>query len=75
MTKYEWDYPPTMRQRRGSANTPTGVNAGRSRIETVEILPPQQPERTVRLDIHHHVNHRRRQQIPPWLSWCLSSWR
>jgi hypothetical protein len=42
MTKYEWDYPPTMRPRR------------KARIETVEILPPRQPERTVRIDVHHH---------------------
>ena len=26
----------------------------RPRIEAVEILPPRQPDRTVRLDVHHH---------------------
>ena len=40
----EWDFPPTMRPRR------------KPRIETVEILPPRQPERTVRLDVN--VRHR-----------------
>jgi len=45
MTEWrEWDWPQEKRSRR-------------PRIETVEILPPQQPERTARLDIHHH--HRR----------------
>jgi hypothetical protein len=42
----EWDaFPDPPKRRR------------KPRIETVEILPPRQPERTARLDIHHH--HRR----------------
>jgi hypothetical protein len=31
------------------------------RIETVEILPPRQPEHHVRVDVHHH---RQRQHMP-----------
>src|SRR5690242_1924699 len=37
-----WDWPPEPKRSR------------RPRIERVEILPPRQPERTVRVDIHHH---------------------
>jgi hypothetical protein len=47
----EWDYPATMRPRRR-----------RPRIETVEILPPEQPERHIRVTVHHQ-----RHQAPPWI--------
>jgi hypothetical protein len=55
--RYEWDYPPTMRPRRGR----------RPRIETVEILPPRQPEpeRHIRVTVTAH--RRQRQHVPPWL--------
>jgi hypothetical protein len=43
--KREWDYPPTMKHHR------------RPRIEQVEILPPQQPEPTLRVRVV--VRHRR----------------
>jgi hypothetical protein len=39
---FEHDWPPTKKYHR------------RPRIETVEILPPRQPERTVRIDVNVH---------------------
>jgi hypothetical protein len=49
--KLEYDWPPTMKHRR-------------SRIQTVEILPPEQPERVV-------YNRRRQQQIPKLPAWVF----
>jgi hypothetical protein len=40
----------------------------RPRIETVEILPPRQPDRTVRVDVVHH---HRSNQLPPWLPFAV----
>jgi hypothetical protein len=43
MTEWrEWDWPNEPKRSR------------RPRIKTVEILPPRQPERTVRIDVHRH---------------------
>src|SRR4051794_37987668 len=50
-TKYEHDWPPTMRPRRR-----------RPRIETMEILPPRQPEHHVRVTIT--TEHRRHNMLP-----------
>jgi hypothetical protein len=47
----EWDAFPDPPKRR------------RKRIETVTILPPRQPDRTVRVDVHHH----RRSAVSPKL--------
>lgn len=62
MTKYEWDFPPTMRPRRGRRRRPPPILEG-------EILEPElEREPHIRVSVEHrHVNHRQRQQIPPWL--------
>jgi hypothetical protein len=48
---YEWDWPQEKRSRR-------------PRIQTVEILPPQQPEPEQRIHVYHH--HRRPVRLPIW---------
>ena len=56
MTEWrEWDWPNEPKRSR------------RRRIQTVEILPPQQPEpeRHIRVTVTAH--HRQRQHVPPWL--------
>ena len=60
--KYEHDWPPTMRPRRGRRRRPPPILEG-------EILEPElEREPHIRVSVEHrHVNHRQRQQIPPWL--------
>ena len=63
MTKYEWDYPPTMRPRRGRRPPPPLQG---------EILPSEpEPEPTPRIRVELHIRQRppirQRQHLPPWL--------
>jgi hypothetical protein len=48
---YEWDWPQEKRSRR-------------PRIQTVEILPPQQAEREQRIHVNVNVRHRRHNMVP-----------
>jgi hypothetical protein len=60
MTEWrEWDWPPEPKKR-----------SRRPRIQTVEILPPRQPEPERRIHVNVNVHHRRNVSIsgiPPWL--------
>lgn len=55
--RYEWDFPATMRPRRG--RRPPRPLEG-------EILTAEEPEPTPRIHRVEVTVHRRRQQIPPW---------
>jgi hypothetical protein len=60
--RFEWDYPPTMRQRRGRRR-PEPVLEG----EVLEPEPVQPPPR-IRVEVTHRAYQpRQRQHIPPWL--------
>jgi hypothetical protein len=62
--RLEWDYPPTMRQRRNRR-----LAQGRDRVLPMdgEILEPE-PEQRIRVEVHHaYQPQRQREQIPGWL--------
>jgi hypothetical protein len=60
--RFEWDYPPTMRQRRGRRR-PEPVLEG----EVLEPEPEQPPPR-IRVEVVHRAHQpRQRQHVPPWL--------
>src|ERR1700722_20341555 len=43
----------------------------RRRRPKIEVLPPQEPESRIRVDVQHYHHQRRSNQLPPWLPFAV----